>query len=69
MFDRCQIERNYAPQDGLNQLFGKMDEILTQHAPQEKRSYSPKGLHPMIDPDQAAKELLEMLKGETNNNQ
>ena len=69
MFDRYQIEGNYEPQKGLDQLFGKMDEILTQHAPQEKRSYSPKGLHPMIDPDQAAKELLEMLKGETNNNQ
>jgi hypothetical protein len=68
MFGRYQIEGNYQPQAGLNEIFGKMNEILNIHAPEERKEYSPRGLHPMISPDQAARELLELLKGETNNN-
>ncbi len=62
MFGRYHIEGNYEPQEKLNNLFGQMSEILNAYAPQKEPDYSPKGLHPMISVDQAAKELLDMLK-------
>lgn len=61
---RVQFEGNYEPQKGLNNLFSQMSEILNVHAPQKEPEYNYKGLHPMISPDQAARELLEMLKGQ-----
>jgi hypothetical protein len=64
LLDRCQIERNYKPQAGLNEIFGKMENILDHYAPQKEPDYSSSSLHPMISVDQAAKELLEFLKKE-----
>jgi hypothetical protein len=62
MFGRYHIEGNYEPQAQLNNIFGQMSDILNAHAPQKEPDYSSKGLHPMISVDQAAKELLDMLK-------
>ena len=63
--ERVQFEGNYEPQKGLNAMFSQMTEILNHHAPQKEPDYSSGGLHPMISPDQAARELLELLKGGT----
>lgn len=63
--ERVQFEGNYEPQKGLNDMFSQMKDILNHHAPQKEPDYSSGGLHPMISVDQAAKELLELLKGET----
>jgi hypothetical protein len=60
---RVQFEGNYEPQKGLNDMFSQMKDILNHHAPQKEPEYFSSGLHPMISVDQAAKELLEMLKG------
>jgi len=46
-------------------MFSQMTEILNHHAPQKEPDYISGGLHPMISPDQAARELLELLKGGT----
>jgi hypothetical protein len=59
---RCQIERDPSLQNNAQNLFGQMSEILSHHAPQKEPDYDVKGLHPMISVDQAAKELLDMLK-------
>jgi len=60
---RVQFEGNYEPQKGLNDMFSQMTDILNHHAPQKEPDYISSGLHPMISPDQAARELLELLKG------
>jgi hypothetical protein len=60
---RVQFEGNYEPQKGLNDMFSQMKDILNHHAPQKEPEYISGGLHPMISVDQAARELLEMLKG------
>lgn len=62
MEGRYFIEGNYEPQAGLNNIFGQMKDILNHHAPEKEITYDAKGLHPMISVDQAAKELLELLK-------
>jgi hypothetical protein len=59
---RVQFDSNYEPQKGLKDMFSQMSEILNHHAPQKEPEYNYKGLHPMISPDQAAMELLQMLK-------
>jgi len=59
---RCQIERDPSLQNNIQNIFGQMSDILNAHAPQKEPDYSSKGLHPMISVDQAAKELLDMLK-------
>jgi hypothetical protein len=66
--NRYSIEGNYEPQAGLNQIFDKIQNILDYHAPQKEPDYSSSSLHPMISVDQAAKELLELMKNETNSN-
>lgn len=62
---RVQFESNYEPQKGLNDMFSQMKDILNIHAPQREPDYAYKGLHPMISPDQAARELLEMIRSQT----
>lgn len=62
MDGRYFIEGNYEPQAGLDALFGQMKDILNHYAPEKETTYEAKGLHPMISVDQAAKELLELLK-------
>lgn len=59
---RCQFDSNYEPQKGLNNMFSQISEILNTHAPQKEPESFSRGLHPMISPDQAARELLELLK-------
>lgn len=59
---RCQIERDNTIQKNIQNTFGQMSDILNQHAPQKEPDYDVKDLHPMISVDQAAKELLDMLK-------
>jgi len=56
------MEGNFQSQAGLNNLFSQMNDILNHHAPQKEPDYDIKGLHPMISVDQAAKELLELLR-------
>jgi hypothetical protein len=65
---RYSIEGNYEPQAGLNDIFSQMGEILYHHSPEKEADYTPKGALPMVSVDQAAKELLEFLKNEANNN-
>jgi hypothetical protein len=63
MFDeRCQIERDPSLQNNIQNVFGQISDILNQHAPQKELDYDARGLHPMVSVDQAAKELLDMLK-------
>lgn len=62
MNGRYVIEGNYEPQAGLENIFGQMKDILHHHAPEKETTYDVKGLHPMISVDQAARELLELLK-------
>lgn len=62
MEGRYFIEGNYEPQAGLNNIFGQMKDILNIYAPEKEITYDAKGLHPMISVDQAARELLELLK-------
>lgn len=59
---RCQIERDPTLQNSVQNTFGQISDILNQYAPQKEPDYDVKGLHPMISVDQAAKELLDMLK-------
>lgn len=59
---RCQIERDPTLQNSVQNTFGQISDILNQYAPQNEPDYDVKGLHPMISVDQAAKELLDMLK-------
>jgi hypothetical protein len=59
---RCQIERDPNLQNNIQNIFGQMSDILGHHAPQKEPDYDAKGLHPMVSVDQAAKELLNMLK-------
>ena len=66
--NRYSIEGNYEPQAGLNQLFDKMTNILDYYAPQKEPDYISSSLHPMISVDQAAKELLELMKNEAHAN-
>lgn len=66
MFRGVQISGDFSTQANLNNLFGQMKDILKTHAPEEELSYESKGLHPMVSVDQAAKELLELLKNEAN---
>ena len=62
MFSGVYMEGNFQSQAGLNNLFSQMNDILNHHAPQKEPDYDIKGLHPMISVDQAAKELLELLR-------
>jgi hypothetical protein len=60
--ERCQIERDPSLQNNIQNVFGQISDILNHHAPQKEADYDVKGLHPMVSVDQAAKELLNMLK-------
>ena len=62
MFSGVHIESNFQSQAGVNNLFSQMNDILNHHAPQKEPEYDTRGLHPMISVDQAAKELLELLR-------
>jgi hypothetical protein len=62
MFAGVHMESNFQSQAGLTGVFSKMNEILNKYAPQEENKYSSKGIHPMISVNQAAQELLEMIK-------
>jgi len=69
MFEnRYSIEGNYEPQAGLNAIFDQMKDILDYRAPQKEPDYNSSSLHPMISVDQAAKELLELMKNEAHTN-
>lgn len=61
MFDRYHIERDNQQQKKVNEVLSQMVDILNHHAPQEKSIDTKNGL-PMISVDQAAQELLSMLK-------
>jgi hypothetical protein len=61
------IERNSDSQSKVKGLFDQMKEILNHHAPEEEPKYDSRGILPMVSVDQAAKELLELFKNETNN--
>ena len=62
MFAGVHIENNFQAQAGLTNLFSQMKEILNHHAPEEEPKYDSRGILPMVSVDQAAKELLELLK-------
>jgi hypothetical protein len=63
MFEqRYHIEGNYEPKAGLSDIFSQMNDILNHYAPQKEITYETIGIHPMVSVDQAAKELLELLK-------
>ncbi len=62
MFSGVHIESNFKSQAGLTDLFSQMKDILNHHAPEKEPDYSSGGIHPMVSVDQAAKELLELLK-------
>jgi hypothetical protein len=68
MFKGVHIEGNFQAQGGMTNIFSQISEILNHHDPQKEPDYFSRGLHPMISPDQAARELLEILKNPTINN-
>lgn len=61
MFDRYHIERDEKQQKQMGEIFNQMTSILNHYAPQEEKISMKNGL-PMVSVDQAAQELLAMLK-------
>ena len=64
MFERCHIERDSKQQEQIGQIFSQMKDILNYHAPQKEPDYMSGSILPMVSVDQAAKELLEVMKNE-----
>jgi hypothetical protein len=62
MFQNVQIENNFNSQHGLDKIYGQISNILNHHAPEKELDFNPKGSLPMVSVDQAAQELLSMLK-------
>jgi hypothetical protein len=62
MFEGVKIENNFNSQHGLNKIYDQISNILNDHAPEKELEYSSKGSLPMVSVDQAAQELLNMLK-------